>query len=102
MFRRYFAGESIDAADCEQLMAKAVGRWKDVTPLTLSPESSDTSLSTAPFGYRASDAGGLKCPIGAHIRRSNPRDTVGDDPALSLVSVSRHRLLRRGVFYGEH
>ncbi len=103
-FRRFFRDVSQDSADCERLMAKSVGRWKNGTPLALSPDNDDPAFSTAPknnaFGYVKDDSGGLRCPIGAHIRRSNPRDTVGDDPVLSLVSVNRHRLLRRGVFYG--
>jgi deferrochelatase/peroxidase EfeB len=71
------------------------------------------------FTYRG-DAAGLRCPIGAHIRRSNPRNadlppgepgfiswamrTLGFDAeglANDLVSSTRfHRLLRRGREYG--
>ncbi len=55
-FRRYFLGASKDATDCEHLMAKAVGRWKNGTPLTLSPDNDDSRLSQAPqnntFGYQ--------------------------------------------------
>ena len=71
------------------------------------------------FTY-ASDAEGLRCPIGAHIRRSNPRNadlppgrpglvswarrTLGFDAqalAADKVSPARfHRLLRRGREYG--
>lgn len=71
------------------------------------------------FTYR-SDPEGLRCPVGAHIRRSNPRNadlppgapgfiswakrTLGFDPdalANDQVSSTRfHRLLRRGREYG--
>lgn len=71
------------------------------------------------FTY-ASDPEGLRCPIGAHIRRSNPRNadlppgrpgfwswamrTLGFDAkalAADKVSSTRfHRLLRRGREYG--
>ena len=48
------------------------------------------------FGYD-DDPGGLKCPLGAHIRRANPRDDVGFfDGRLS----NRHRIVRRGRAYG--
>ena len=43
------------------------------------------------------DPDGLQCPLGAHIRRANPRDSPGFfDGRLS----SRHRIIRRGRSYG--
>ncbi len=51
------------------------------------------------FGYRRT-GDGAGCPIGAHVRRANPRDSLGDDPAESLASVQNHRLIRRGRLYG--
>ena len=44
----------------------------------MAPDGPDASVSGNPtrinnFGY-ADDPLGLKCPVGAHIRRSNPRD----------------------------
>lgn len=107
----------------EQLAAAMVGRQRDGSPLV--PESfedvpgipSDDHLNH--FTYQG-DPGGNQCPIGAHIRRSNPR--TGDLPSGSscifsrlikilgfgltrpdedLVASSRfHRLLRRGRGYG--
>jgi len=52
------------------------------------------------FGYRDSDAQGFKCPIGSHVRRSNPRDSVGPDGPTALKTANRHRILRRGRSYG--
>ena len=67
----------------------------------LSPYADDPALSDADdFGYRDSDAHGFNCPIGSHIRRSNPRDTLGPDGAIALASANRHRILRRGRSYG--
>ena len=40
------------------------------------------------------------CPVGAHVRRANPRDSLGDDPAASLAHVRAHRLVRRGRLFG--
>jgi len=46
----------------------------------LSPDADNPALKDADdFGYRDSDAHGFKCPIGSHVRRSNPRDTLGPD-----------------------
>jgi deferrochelatase/peroxidase EfeB len=67
----------------------------------LSPNSDDPTLSDADdFGYRDTDANGFKCPIGSHVRRSNPRDTLGPDAATALATANRHRILRRGRSYG--
>jgi deferrochelatase/peroxidase EfeB len=67
----------------------------------VSPDADDPALSKADdFGYRDSDAQGFKCPIGSHVRRSNPRDTLGPDAATALATANRHRILRRGRSYG--
>jgi Dyp-type peroxidase family len=84
----------------ELLAAKLVGRWRDGTPLALSPDGPDEALAADPdrnnsFGY-ADDAAGYACPVGAHIRRANPRDGLPFSGAL----VNRHRLVRRGLPYG--
>ena len=86
------------------LAAKFVGRWPSGAPLTLSPERDDHELGRAnDFGYAELDIAGERCPIGAHIRRANPRDAL--DPSAgaeaSLAIVKRHRILRRGRLYGD-
>lgn len=84
-----------------RLATKCVGRWPNGAPLTMSPEKDDPELSRANhFGYDATDKHGFACPIGSHIRRANPRDSLGPDPATALISANRHRLLRRGRSYG--
>ncbi len=40
------------------------------------------------------DPHGLKCPLGAHVRRMNPRDSV------VIGAVRLHRMIRRGTKYG--
>ena len=47
----------------------------------------------------ASDPHGFACPVGSHIRRANPRDSLAADPAAALRLANRHRLLRRGRPY---
>jgi Dyp-type peroxidase family len=104
-FRRYLRDTCPDPARRDWMAAKLVGRWPSGTPLALAPHSdphaNDPPLArTNAFCYAEVDPEGLRCPLGAHVRRVNPRDSLGEDPAESLRSVNRHRLLRRGVIYG--
>ena len=84
------------------LAAKMVGRWPNGTPLVQhpdrEPETFDPKTANA-FFYR-DDLAGDRCPIGSHIRRSNPRDGAFPDTEASLLVADRHRLLRRGRAYG--
>ena len=85
------------------LAAKMVGRWTSGAPLTLSPDADNPDLATAnDFTYQYADADGFGCPIGAHIRRAHPRDSLDPAPgtARSVALDKRHRLLRRGREYG--
>jgi Dyp-type peroxidase family len=86
----------------DEVAAKMVGRWRDGSPLVLSPEKCDPVLGADPwrvndFRY-ADDKDGFKCPIGSHIRRANPRDALGFEGKLTR----RHRIVRRGMSYGAH
>jgi Dyp-type peroxidase family len=85
-----------------RLAAKCVGRWPSGAPLTLSPDEDRPSLGREnQFGYRANDdAAGLKCPVGAHVRRANPRDSLEPGPEESAKLVKRHMIMRRGRSYG--
>lgn len=99
-FRRFMEVQDYPGGP-RALAAKIVGRWPDGTPLALSPDAPDASVSSDPgrinhFGY-ADDPTGLKCPLGAHIRRANPREAQGFfDGRLT----NRHRIVRRGRAYG--
>ncbi len=80
------------------LAAKAVGRWPDGTPLVTHPDAPAGGRGRGDNDFRYDgDPAGLRCPLGAHVRRSNPRDALGPDGHLSL----RHRIIRRGMPYGE-
>jgi Dyp-type peroxidase family len=84
----------------ELLKAKLAGRWPDGSPLALTPHTPDPELGLDPtkvndFDY-ADDPDGMRCPIGSHIRRMNPRTSLGFGDALS----SRQRIVRRGITYG--
>ena len=91
-------------ADQIRMASKMVGRWPGGAPLVKSPASDDPALgSDNDFLYHGSgDKHGLKCPIGAHIRRSNPRDSLEPDPGSerSIEVGKRHRIIRRGRAYG--
>lgn len=51
------------------------------------------------FAFGVDDPQGLACPLGAHIRRANPRDSLlPADPQEQRIT-NRHRLLRRGRSY---
>jgi Dyp-type peroxidase family len=91
-FRR-FVSVSASPDQQELLAAKLVGRFRNGDPLVKSPDKNS-------FGYHDTDPDGLACPVGAHIRRANPRDDLEHDPAESLLTVRRHRIMRRGASYG--
>jgi Dyp-type peroxidase family len=84
------------------IASKFVGRWPSGAPLTLTPDRDRPELADQnEFLYLPTDAKGLGCPMGAHIRRTNPRDSLLDAPGPgSLMTSSRHRILRRGSLYG--
>jgi Dyp-type peroxidase family len=75
-----------DAA--ERLASKIVGRMPDGTPLVpyVNHKDNDFDFTEDPFGYG--------CPLGSHVRRSNPRHGPSEGPP------NRHRILRRGRSYG--
>ena len=86
-----------------RLASKLVGRWPSGAPLVLAPDGDAPQHGEAnDFAYHREDRHGLRCPIGAHIRRAHPRDSLDPEPG-TLRSVNldkRHRLLRRGREYG--
>ena len=90
--------------DPELLAAKLVGRWRGGASLVQSPTVDRPELATAnDFGYHHDDARGLRCPVGAHVRRANPRDSLDPRPGsdASQAVTDRHRLLRRGRVFAE-
>jgi putative iron-dependent peroxidase len=86
-------------AFCEKLMGRRRNglplSWKGTSNVPMSDSRADT------FRFRVDDANGFGCPKGAHIRRVNPRDSLGVDMKSSIKSTKLHRLLRRGRPYVE-
>lgn len=114
------------------LKAKIVGRWPDGVPLARVPGYDDWRAfrdqrgfddpdpekagkayisylrSSEPMDFRyADDMSGAKCPVGAHLRRTNTRDYLdplnapnGDNAKATTQLNKRRRILRRGLPYG--
>jgi Dyp-type peroxidase family len=99
-FNRFLQANGSTEAERELVAAKLVGRWRSGAPLTLAPDVDNPALGADPqrnnnFNY-ANDPHGQQVPLGAHIRRMNPRDTK----LTRLTDVNVHRLIRRGTTYG--
>jgi Dyp-type peroxidase family len=97
-FRQYLRQNAADDAEAKWLAAKFVGRWHSGAPLALAPDKDDPELGADPERNNAflygDDPRGLKCPVGAHARRMNARDSV------ITGQVRLHRMIRRGTNYG--
>jgi deferrochelatase/peroxidase EfeB len=82
----------------EVVAAHMCGRWRDGTPMALSPDRPDPMASRTNFDYDdpVRFPNGGRCPFGAHVRRTNPR---GAKIVQRVANFSR-RLIRRGMPYG--
>ena len=98
--------------DKDWVKAKLMGRWPNGRPLVGNPVNLPSLPSDHPdaaacraaesendFTYGRDDPQGLACPFGAHIRRTNPRDSKQPGDLKEQVISNRHRLLRRGRTY---
>ncbi len=84
-----------------QMGAQMVGRWPSGAPIVLYPDVDPGVAASTDFGYHDNDQAGLRsCPVGAHIRRANPRDASENAPSEGLDTTLNHRILRRGRPYG--
>jgi Dyp-type peroxidase family len=98
-----------DAIDPELLAAKICGRWRNGVPLELSPDADSppggiTFDQLNNFDYVSKDGSGdpqgIRCPVGAHMRRVNPRGQPIKGQGIPGGSNNSHRLIRRGMPYG--
>jgi deferrochelatase/peroxidase EfeB len=98
-----------DKIDPELLAAKICGRWRNGVPLELSADSDSPAGGITldrlnDFEYvnedGSGDPRGVRCPIGAHIRRVNPRGQPIKGQGVPGGSNNNHRLIRRGMPYG--
>ena len=104
-----FLQSNKDRIDPELLAAKMCGRWRNGVPLALSPDTDSPAGGISPeqlndFQYVDTDGSGdpkgIGCPVGAHIRRVNPRGQPVAGQGLPGGSNNSHRLIRRGLPYG--
>jgi Dyp-type peroxidase family len=79
--------------------ARIVGRWKDGSSLIQNPERPAGRAPDNDFTFGAEDPQGLRCPLGAHVRRSNPRASLNTDLDTQIRITRRHRILRVGRTY---
>ncbi len=134
LLRKMSPSLSAEAAK-ETIMAKMVGRWSSGIPLAVAPtwdarQKIEAEWADIPALYEKAqatpaekarlvayekmltdfryqdDAEGVKCPVSAHVRRTNPRDalaptfgTPGAVPDSALTN--RRRIMRRGLPYGD-
>jgi deferrochelatase/peroxidase EfeB len=96
-FRDFLRQHGETREEQELIAAKLMGRWRSGAPLVLAPERDDPALGvdmqrTNNFNYGTMDPYGYGCPLGSHIRRMNPRDTV--------ENIERRKMIRRGGTYG--
>jgi Dyp-type peroxidase family len=97
-------------AEAQQLASQ----WADIQTIQVLPPAqrsaaqkqrlTDYEVLLTNFTYMG-DTEGQKCPFGAHIRRTNPRDALDPLFATSKVTpgsalTNRRRILRRGMPYG--
>ncbi|MDP2334502.1 MAG: Dyp-type peroxidase [Reyranella sp.] len=101
------------APDKNRLAALLIGRWPSGTPVARSADK-DIGITGDALNYfsyadkqvpplpgdaapQAADPDGLLCPLGAHIRKVNPRDQATD---LGISERTPPRsILRRGITY---
>jgi len=96
-FREFLRQHGETPEQQEWVAAKLMGRWRSGAPLVLSPDQDNMELGADSsrnndFNYKSMDPHGYGCPLGAHIRRMNPRDTA--------VNINRRKMIRRGGTYG--
>jgi deferrochelatase/peroxidase EfeB len=91
----------------EWIAAKLCGRWRNGSPLMLSPDQPDPATQDAEdFSYVEPNdpspnhdvASGFKCPFSAHTRVANPRDQDLFSPDVTSFPP---RIARRGMPYGK-
>ena len=96
-FREFLREHGQTPEEQELVAAKLMGRWRSGAPLVLAPNADDPALGADrqrnnDFNYKEMDPHGYAVPLGAHIRRMNPRDTA--------ANMNRRRMIRRGATYG--
>jgi Dyp-type peroxidase family len=81
--------------DADHMAARIMGRWPNGAPVRrdLQPESERGQPNDENGFDFSDDESGTHCPVGAHIRRANPRASLA-------FRADRHRMIRHGRPYG--
>ena len=98
-FHHFVEARARDEEDGQLLAAQMFGRWQNGAPLVRHPRQpkwygANQRHLINDFRFHAEDPHGLRCPVGSHVRRVNPRDQQLRDVA------KRHRMLRQSIPYG--
>lgn len=129
-FRQFLEGEAKQyGLTPEGVGAKLVGRWPSGAPIMRAPAQDNPPLGDAEcannhfafekasaqigppptgsgfcedrkFPLSPGDKAGVICPFAAHIRKTYPRDDTNSSN-LRESEAQRHRLLRRGIPFGD-
>ena len=130
-FHAFLAGNAPPGMSPDRFGASLVGRWTSGAPIIRRPAIDDPPLGNDDcannhFEFAApsnkikatsngmcadernpqspGDENGLRCPFAAHIRKAYPRDDTGTlllKPPIGEVTTQTHRLLRRGIPFGD-
>ena len=99
------AARQLGHDDAAWVAERVVGRTKDGVVLAKTPPPSTKDGPGNDFFFFDDDALGNFCPLGSHVRRSNPRDGLSPDAgskATLLKAANNHRILRRGRKYAAY
>ena len=97
--QHFIQASARDKAHEQLLAAQMFGRWQNGAPLVRHPRqprwygARERHLIND-FRFHTEDPHGVRCPVGSHVRRVNPRDQQLRDVA------KRHRILRQSIPYG--
>jgi Dyp-type peroxidase family len=130
-FHKFLKDSAPAGMSAEQFGAELVGRWTSGAPVIRRPGADDPPLGdddcannhfefgdasaripkqAKPNGLCADerdpqspgDKAGVRCPFAGHIRKSYPRDDTGSlSPEIGEITTQTHRILRRGIPFGE-
>ncbi len=85
-------------ADPELAGALVIGRFKDGTPISLQRQPGLKDANNFSF---EDDMDGVRCPLQAHVRKTNPRADTYRMSGVPLRVERSKRIVRRGISYGE-
>ncbi|MBV9488486.1 MAG: hypothetical protein JO069_02020, partial [Verrucomicrobia bacterium] len=130
-FNAFLQNSHPAAMTADQFGAEIVGRWKSGAPVIRRPTADDPALGNDDcannhFEFQDSSSAippqptsngmcadtrdpqspgdklGSRCPFSGHIRKAYPRDDTGTlSDEIGEVTTQTHRLLRRGIPFGD-